>query len=130
MAASKIKVTYVDGHEVTVKASPRAQLMTEERFGGMFSPKTAVRVSHYLAWASLSTSGQEPMGFEEWIDKIEEAEVIQQEIRLQPPGIAETVVVDIEQAKELIAAGWKQVEEDQATPDPTALGLLTDASSL
>src|SRR5262245_50907164 len=74
MAVMKLRVTYLDGRQTTVVVSPRAQVMTEERYSGVGNEVTALRVMYYLAWASLNRSGQEPDDFETWLDKISDVE--------------------------------------------------------
>lgn len=81
MAKVRIKVTYLDGREIAVKVTPRAQIMAEEKFAGL-SDEVFLRGSYFLAWASLHKSGQEPDDFETWIDKIESAEDVTDE---EPP---------------------------------------------
>lgn len=73
MAAKKIKVTYLDGREVEVIASPRAQVMTEQYVGG-FTSERAILASYYLGWASLSKAGRESADFETWLDLINDVE--------------------------------------------------------
>lgn len=73
MAAPKLKVTYVDGREEIVRVTPRAQLMTEERFGGANRNNTA-RTTVYASWAALHKAGREPKGFEEFVDLIDDVE--------------------------------------------------------
>jgi len=74
MAVIKMKVTYSDGRKVDVIASPRAQVMTEERLSG--SPDRRILGHYYLAWASLHRAGKESADFEAFLDLIEEAETI------------------------------------------------------
>jgi hypothetical protein len=75
MTAIRIRVTYVGGEEKIVRITPLAQFKAEERFHGL-SDETAVRSSYFLAWASLSQAGQESATFEQWLEKIEDAEGI------------------------------------------------------
>jgi hypothetical protein len=74
--AVKLKVMYLDGREVVAVASPRAQVMTEEKFQGI-TDAYAVRSSYYLAWASLHKSGAEPADYETWLDSIAEVEPVE-----------------------------------------------------
>lgn len=67
--ATKIKVTYLDGREDVVVATPRAQVMTERHFAGL-TDSQAVQTSYYLAWASLHFGGKDPGDFEAWLDRI------------------------------------------------------------
>ncbi len=71
--AIKLKVTYVDGREVTVLASPRAQVETERHFKGV-DEKQRIEGSFYLAWASLKYAGKEAADFDAWLDLVVEAE--------------------------------------------------------
>ncbi len=76
--AVKLKVTYVDGREVVAVASPRAQVMTEEKFQGI-TDAFSVRASYYLAWASLHKAGMEPADYEAWLDLIADVETVENE---------------------------------------------------
>jgi hypothetical protein len=88
MAKIKMKVTYNDGREVEFLASPRAQVMTEERVAG--SEGRSILAHYYLAWASLFKAGKEPADFETWLDLIAEAEQVDDEepdpTQLDPSG--------------------------------------------
>lgn len=68
--ATKLKVTYADGHEITILASPRAQVMTERQYGAVSDEARRVEMSCFLAWASLSKAGKEPADFETWLDLV------------------------------------------------------------
>lgn len=83
--ATKVKVTYVDGREVVVLVSPRAQVMAEEKFQGL-SDDVAVRLSYYLAWASLHKAGHESADYETWLDLISDAEPAESEPTDPTPG--------------------------------------------
>lgn len=75
--ATKLKVTYADGREVEILASPRAQVETERRFKGTEGARSnEVESSYYLSWASLHFAGKEPADFDVWLDKVTDAEVI------------------------------------------------------
>jgi hypothetical protein len=76
--AQKLKVTYLDGRAETVLVSPRAQVMTEEKFAGI-ADANAIRASFYMAWASLHKAGKEPADYETWLDKIAECEPVENE---------------------------------------------------
>jgi hypothetical protein len=76
MPAIRIKVTYMDGREETVKITPRAQVEAEERFSGM-NDVSAVRASYWMAWRSLHQAGKEPLDYETWLDRIEDAEAVE-----------------------------------------------------
>lgn len=71
--ATKLKVTYADGRELEVIASPRAQVMTERHYGGITETRQ-VEASYYLAWASLNKAGKEAADFDQWLDLIEDVE--------------------------------------------------------
>lgn len=75
MAAAKLKVFYLDGREVEVIASPRAQVEAERALSG-FKEEQKVYASYYLAWLALNKSGKEPADFETWLDLIEDAEEV------------------------------------------------------
>ena len=82
MAVIKMKVTYNDGREVQVIASPRAQVMTEERVGEA-GHRWLLR-HYYLAWASLHKAGKEPADFETWLDLIADAEALDEDQEPDP----------------------------------------------
>ena len=81
MAVIKMKVTYNDGREVEVIATPRAQVMTEERTAGT-EDRWLLR-HYYLAWASLHKAGKEPADFETFLDLIADAETVE---KAEEPG--------------------------------------------
>lgn len=98
--ATKLKVTYLDGHEFEVLASPRAQVETERHFKGTDQAQSQmIESSFFLAWASLHFAGKEPAEFEAWLDK----------------------VADVDQVQ-------KTVEEEQATDPTPATPQLTGSS--
>jgi len=77
MAAVRMKITYMDGREETVKLTPRAQTEAEEKFHGISeNTEHAVRASYWMAWRSLYQAGKEKDDYEKWIDKIEDADVV------------------------------------------------------
>lgn len=86
MAASTLKVTYGDGTVLEVVATPRAQVETERflREQGGFADSTVVEASFRVAWESLrsrkrlptSSSGGD-MGYEEWLDMIDDVEEVE-----------------------------------------------------
>jgi hypothetical protein len=84
--AVKLKVTYLDGREVTVLASPRAQVMAEQHFSGTPDAKR-IEQTYYLAWASLNRSGQEPADFDTFLDAITDVD----EVENEPPDPTPTV---------------------------------------
>ena len=75
--ATKLKVSYLDGREVQILASARAQVETERKFGTTEKAQAQqIESSFYLAWASLHYAGQAPEKYEEWLDLIADAEVV------------------------------------------------------
>lgn len=70
--ATKLKVTYADGRQMEILASPRAQVDSERHLRGLggFSESTQIEASYYLAWASLHRSGREAAEFEPWLDLV------------------------------------------------------------
>lgn len=75
MAATKLKVTYTDGRETEVLASPRAQVETERHFKSTGQAEAQqIESSYYLAWASLHYAGKEPADFEQWLDKVRDVD--------------------------------------------------------
>jgi hypothetical protein len=76
LVATKLKITYNDGREVQVIASPRAQVETERHFGG-FNEAREIEASFYLAWASLRWAGKEPAEFDAWLDLIGDVEQVE-----------------------------------------------------
>ena len=78
MAAKKVKVIYLDGREVEVLVSPRAQVMTEQYVGG-FKSERAILSTFYLGWAALSKAGKESADFETWLDTINDVEDVTDE---------------------------------------------------
>lgn len=73
--ATKLKITYADGREVAVLASPKAQVMTARHFkaeGGFEG--NHIEAGYRLAWASLHYAGKEPADFDAWLDLITDVE--------------------------------------------------------
>lgn len=87
MAAVKMKIVYLDGRTEQVVASPRAQVMTEQHFGGI-DERNKVAASYYMAWVSLSRAGKEPADFDAWLDLIDDAETLDEE-KLDPTQSAQ-----------------------------------------
>lgn len=83
--AVKLKVTYTDGREEVVVASPRAQVMTEQYLGG-FVEERKVQGGYYLAWASLNKAGKEPTDYETWLDRISDVEEVEAEVSPTQPA--------------------------------------------
>jgi len=77
MAAVRMKIVYVGGKEEIVKLTPRAQTEAEEKFHGISeNTEHAVRASYWMAWRSLYQAGREKDPYEVWLDKIEDAETV------------------------------------------------------
>lgn len=75
--ATKLKVTYSDGREVQILASPRAQVETARHFkaqGGFEGNQ--VEAGYRLAWASLHYAGKEPADFDAWLDLIADVDEV------------------------------------------------------
>ena len=75
--AQKMKVTYNDGTEVEIAASPKAQVMAERflRQQGGFGSATAIEATVRLAFEA-SQPGIGNVGYEEWLDKVADVEAI------------------------------------------------------
>lgn len=78
--AAKMKITYIDGTEVEVAASPKAQVMAERflRAQGGFAESTLVEASVRLAYEA-SKPGIGNVGYEEWLDKIADVVELEEE---------------------------------------------------
>lgn len=83
--AAKMKVIYLDGTEVEVVASPKAQVMAERylRSQGGFENSTIVEASIRLAFEA-SKPGIGQVGYEEWLDKIADVEELAPEPEPDP----------------------------------------------
>ncbi len=79
MAATRLKVTYLDGKTVEVLVSPRAQVDTERKFPGLEDAQE-IEISYHLAWASLHRAGKEGADFESFLDQILEVEQLKSEV--------------------------------------------------
>lgn len=95
MAATKLKVEYKDGTEALVIATARAQIETERHFRAQgLAQINRIEAGFYLAWASLHFTGQEPADFEAWVDRVNEAEVVDpdeaDELRTDPTPTAQS----------------------------------------
>jgi hypothetical protein len=73
MAATRMRVEYVDGTFKEVRITPRAQMMAESKFDGI-TERAALQATFYMTWASLNQAGKEPNDFETWVDKIIDCE--------------------------------------------------------
>lgn len=91
---TKLKVTYRNGDEIEVLATPRAQVETERflRGQGGLGEATVVEASFRLAWESLRSRKLLPqsaggdMGYEEWLNEIVDADEIPPEKVDPTPG--------------------------------------------
>lgn len=73
MAVKKFKVTYQDDHEEIVKVLPRAQVMTEEHFGGL-TEDNSLSAGFYLGWAAVHVAGKTTLDFQTWLNSVEDVE--------------------------------------------------------
>lgn len=79
--ATKLRVVYLDGQEVEVLATPRAQVETE-RFLKGFSEASMVEAGYRLAFESLKARKlltRTDLGYEEWLDTISDAAEVEEE---------------------------------------------------
>ena len=83
MAAKKVKVTYQDGREETVKVLPRAQVMAEEYLKG-FKSENVMAGTFYLGWAALHVAGKEGLDYETWLNKIDDVEDVEEPVDPTP----------------------------------------------
>lgn len=99
MAQTKLKITYQNGDEVEVLATPRAQVETERflRQQGGLGEATVVEASFRLGWESLRSRKLLPqaaggdMGYEEWLNEIVDAEEMEPEkVDPTPPAQSPT----------------------------------------
>jgi len=87
MAVVKIRVVYSDGRpDEVIIASPKAQVMTEQHFGGI-SPQNKLEAHYYLTWLSLHRAGKEAADFETWLLSIDDATTLDEE-DVDPTGPA------------------------------------------
>ena len=70
--AKRLTVTYQDGREVLVKASPRAQVMAERHFGRSLTDADKVEEMFYLGWCAMTVAGIEHGDFESFLDRIDD----------------------------------------------------------
>jgi len=75
MASKKVKITYQDNSrpEEIVKVLPRAQVMTEQHFGG-FTATNGIAATFHLGWAALQSTGKITVDFETWLNTIDDVE--------------------------------------------------------
>ena len=75
--ATKLKIEYIDGREVELLASARAQVDTERHFHSTDQARAQqIESSFYLAWAALRHTGKESGEYEEWLDKVADVEIV------------------------------------------------------
>ena len=91
--ATKLKVTYSDGRELVILASPRAQVETERHFRGQgIADANQVEAGYRLAWGSLFYAHKETAEFETWLDEVSDVEdvtlTVQDEIASDPIPLA------------------------------------------
>jgi len=83
MAVMTIRVVYSDGRTEEIIASPKAQVMTEQHYGGI-SPQNKLEAHYYLTWLSMHRAGKEAADFNAWLESIDDAEVIDEAERVDP----------------------------------------------
>jgi len=83
MAVMKIGVLYRDGRTEEIIASPKAQVMTEQHFGGI-TPQNKLEAHYYLSWLSLHRAGREAADFNAWLESIDDAAVVDEEEAVDP----------------------------------------------
>lgn len=79
MAAPRFKVTYLDGKEVEVRVSPKAQVMFERHYQmtmSAYGKNPGVEHIYYMAWAGLHCAGMEGSDFETFLGKLQDAEAV------------------------------------------------------
>ena len=76
--AAKLKVTYDDGREVEVVATPRAQVETERYLKG-FAEANLIEAGYRLAYESLRSRKllADNLGYEEFLDTILDVEELE-----------------------------------------------------
>lgn len=67
-----LKITYSDGHELEVLATPRAQVQTERKYGQALDAMTTMEQVYFLAWSSLRHKELELEDFEAFLNKVDE----------------------------------------------------------
>jgi len=82
-----MRVTYLDGRVEEVMCTPRAQVMAEEKFGGI-GEAYRLRAGYYMAWAALNRAGREPADFEAFMDAIADVGDIEDEAPVDPTPVA------------------------------------------
>ena len=87
MAVMTIRVVYSDGRTEEIIASPKAQVMTEQHYGGI-SPQNKLEAHYYLTWLSMHRAGREAADFNAWLESIDDASVDEEDERVDPTGPA------------------------------------------
>jgi hypothetical protein len=87
MAVMKIRIIYCDGRTEEIIASPKAQVMTEQHYGGI-TPLNKLEAHYYLCWLSMHRAGREAADFNAWLESIDDASTIEEDERVDPTGPA------------------------------------------
>lgn len=74
----RVKIYFLDGREVEVSVSPRAQVNTERHIGGDWSTMAILSV-YRMAWEALRGKDKETSDFETFLDQIEDVEQLKDE---------------------------------------------------
>jgi hypothetical protein len=78
--ATKLKITYEDGTEVEVIATPRAQVETERALSGL-GESNQIQATYRLAFESVKARRliDSGLGYEEWLDTILDVDEVKKE---------------------------------------------------
>jgi hypothetical protein len=81
MARQKLTVTYVDGRVASAKITPRVEVALEKNFNiGLGTMQNAegmhAEYLYYMAWAALHYSGQEGKNFEDFLNVLEDVDMV------------------------------------------------------
>lgn len=77
-----IRVHYGDGRVADAVAGPKAQVMVERHFGTTIPKLTdggGAEHGYYLAWAALTAAKRETREFDDFLDAIDDIEVLAEE---------------------------------------------------
>lgn len=80
-----MRVVYSDGRTEEFIASPKAQVMTEQHFGGI-SDQNRLAAHYYLAWVALHRAGKEAADFDVWLESIDDAETLDEPVDPTEPA--------------------------------------------
>lgn len=86
----KLKVTYVDGRTVEITAKPKDYVAFERQYGFPMSvfadddTPTRMEWIYYLAWSPLHRAKQEPRAFDEFLDDVEEVDIVAEKEAVAP----------------------------------------------